>query len=109
MNEDDIKEQVKDAARPKITNEVLEEIKRQNNLTLITHKKLDDLIEIEAKKIDVIESMNKRQAKESKFNFPFVFFGTVFGYSAVHISIYGAEHYKAKLIFFFDLVAGLLS
>jgi histidinol-phosphate/aromatic aminotransferase/cobyric acid decarboxylase-like protein len=54
-----------------------------------------------------LKAINSRQAKESKFNFPFVAFGAVCGYSAIHISVNGVESYKALLIAAFDYTVGL--
>lgn len=56
---------------------------------------------------DELKMINSRQAKESKFNFPFVAFGAVCGYSAIHISVNGVESYKALLIAAFDYTVGL--
>ena len=68
--------------------------------------KLDTLIAIETDKVEELKAMNLRQAKQDRFNLPFVVAGTFFGYSAVHIALYGADSYREFLIVSFDYLTG---
>jgi hypothetical protein len=76
------------------------------NYAYVHTKQLEDLIAIESEKVEELKAMNQRQAKENKFNFPFVLSGTVFGYSGLHIMMYGVEDFKQKLITIFDSTIG---
>ncbi len=91
-------------------------------------KKLDELIELQketnilleliagqeatngemiCQSVNKLNDIDKRQSKNDKKNFPMVFIGAVASYFAIHVFLFGAEHFKLSLINLYDFVMGL--